>query len=271
MRAGWFRAGLVGAVLAVIVVAYLVTRSSTGGGASHEDHRAVRQPGFASQVETIRKAMSGAGEARSLKTERCPTQAGVGGAYVRPPSRVQVRLPRGSTTNLVAYAASNGTLLPAPANWECTASIGVDGTEEVGAGPIGSVTAKKAGAFPELHRSGRAVRVTLIPACQGCIASAICSFFPRAAVAKIYERLEPCADRPEGELRSQVSHSAYAFVDPAGVRGSSIGSGGPFPSLGFLSYSTAAGIRELSCTAAVGEMSACADAIAAFVSLAHRL
>jgi hypothetical protein len=173
-------------------------------------------------------------------------------------------------SHLVAYAATSGTLLPAPPKWECTASIGADGTEEVGAGPIGSVTIKGAGAFPELRRRGPAVRATLIPACEGCIATAVCSFFPHSSIAKVYESWQPCKSRSKGELRFRLSRSAYVFVDPPGVRGSSTGSGGSLPSLGILSYSRAAGVRQLSCTVAASEMNTCAEAIVAFMAFGHR-
>lgn len=266
MWARWLKIGSVSAVLALVVAGYLIGRSPTDRGEGFEEHPVIGPRSVASQVETIRDALSGAGQVTTLKTERCPTQASVGGGYVRPPSKVRVWMPVHSISHLVAYAVTNGTLLPAPPKWECTASVGADGTEEVGTGPVGSVT----GAFSELHRHGPAVRATLIPACAGCIATAICSFFPHSGVVKIYESWQPCRSRPKGEARFRLSHSTYVFIDPPGVRGSSTGSGGSLPSLGILSYSRAAGVRQLSCTVPASEMNTCAEAVVAFMAFGRR-
>ncbi len=268
MRAGWFKIGVVAAVLALVVAGYLIGRSNESDEQASEGSPAAGSRELADRVEAIRGALSGAGQLTMLRTERCPTQ-GVGGGYVRPPATVAVRMPA-SYTSLVAYAATNGTLLPAPARWECTAGLGSDGSAELGAGPIGSVRVQETGGFSELRPHGSGVRATLIPACAGCIASAICSFFPRAAIVKAYEPYEPCEGKPEGEVRFRVSPSAFVFLDPPRVHGSSAGSGGSFPSLGVLSYSPAMGVRQLGCTVAPSEMDACAQAIVAFVAFGHR-
>jgi hypothetical protein len=268
VRADWFKIGVVMAIPALIVTGYLVG-GSTGSGDGSEGHPVIDRGSLTSQVETIRDASSGAGQVTALKTERCPTQA-VGGGYVRPPSQIRVRVPARSTSHLVVYVATNGTLLPAPVKWECTASIGADGSEEIGAGPIGSVTTKGAEAFPELRGHGPAVKAMLIPACEGCIATSICSFFPHSGVVKAYESELACKSRPKGELRFRLSHSTYMFVDPPGAGNSSTGSGGSLPSVGVLSYSRSAGVRQLDCIVAASEMDACTEAIVAFMNFEHR-
>lgn len=267
MRARWFKVGLVIAIPALVVAGYLVGGSTAGGGKGPESHPAIDRGSLTSQVEAIRGASSGAGQVMTLRTERCPTLA-VGGGYVRPPSKIRVRMPPGSVSPLVVYVATNGALLPAPAKWECTASIGADGSEEIDAGPIGSVTTKGAGAYPEIRGQGPAVKATLIPACEGCIATAICSFFPHSGVVKVYESVLSCEGRPKGELRFRLSHSTYMFVDPPGVDDSSTG-GGSLPSAGVLSYSRSAGMRRLACTVAASEMDTCTEAIVAFMNFEH--
>ncbi|HWI95266.1 MAG TPA: hypothetical protein VNS60_04275 [Solirubrobacterales bacterium] len=269
MRAGWFKIGVVVAVSALVVAGYLVGKSTTDSGERSQGHPLIDRRSLTGQAEAIRDALSGAGQVTTLKAERCPTQA-VGGGYVRPPSKVRVRVPAPSISHLVVFAATNGILLPAPAKWECTASIGADGSEEIGAGPIGSVTTKGTGAFPQLRRYGPAVKATLIPACEGCIATAICSFFPHAAVTKVYESEQLCKGRPKGELRFRLSHSTYMFVDPPDVDSSSTGSGGSLPSVGVLSYSPIAGVRQLVCTVAASEVDTCTEAIVAFIAFGHR-
>ena len=265
VRTRWLKIGVAVIVPTLVVAGYLVGRSSRGGGGEPEGHPVIGRRSFTSQAGTIRDALAGAGRVATLSTERCPTQA-VGGGYTLPPSKVRVRIPVHSPSRLAAYAATNGILLPAPVGWECTAFIGADGTEEIGAGPIGSVTAKGAGAFPTLRPRGPGVRVTLIPGCEGCIASAICSFFPRSDVVKVYESAQPCKSRPKGELRLRLSRSTFMFVDPAGRGSSSTAADRPLATVGILSYSRAGGVRQLGCTLAVPEIDTCAEVVGAFVT-----
>jgi hypothetical protein len=264
----WLKIGVVAAVAVLVVAGYLVGRSAKGGEEGSKSHPVIDRSGIDDQIETIRDALSKMGQVTTLKTGRCPTQA-VGGGYVRPPQKIRIQVPARSTSNLAVYVATNGTLLPAPVKWECTASIGADGTEEIDAGPIGSVTTKGVGAFPELRGHGPAVRATLVPACEGCIATAICSFFPHSPVVEVYESEQPCESRPRGELRFRLSRSTYGFFDPLGVASSSSG-GESLLSMGVISYSHAAGVRQLICTEAVSEMSTCTEAIVAFMNFEHR-
>jgi hypothetical protein len=269
MRAGRLKLVAVVAVALLPAVGYLVVTSTTGGGHGSESHSGAPGVSPLRQVEVVRDALSGAGRARTIRTERCPTQTVIGG-YVRPPARVSVRMPAGADPHLVAYAAGSGQLLPAPERWECTAGMGADGNEEIGVGPIGSVRIAKGGAFPELRRHGPAVRATLIPGCEGCIATAICSFFPHSGIVKVYESLLPCAGEPEGETRYRLSRSTFLSVDPPGVRGSASGSGGSLPSMGVLSFTRATGVRQLGCTMPPSEFHRCVVAVVAFLALGRR-
>lgn len=276
MRAGWFKVGILAVVLVMVVAGYLVGRSTDNGGGGEprtgesRSHpvRVIRGRGaFLEQVEAVRAALSGAGSTEALKTEPCPTLAAVPGGSVRRPGTVSARIPEGPSPRLVAFAAANGTFLAARSHWECAASVGVDGTEEISAGPKGSVTINHAMGNWELPRGDTAVRELLVPACAGCIASDICSFFPHAEVVKLYRREEPCKKTPEVELRLRLSRSTFVFIDPPGVRGSSIGGGGALPTMSALSYSRGTGLRQLSCTIATSKIDTCTSAIVAFVSL----
>jgi hypothetical protein len=219
-------------------------------------------------MRVVRADWSGAGPSVALRTQRCPTQTSVGG-HLPIPARVSVREPAGPDPHLFAYAPSLGEVLPAPARWECTAGVGVDGNEEIAAGPIGSLVEGQEG-FPEVRPNGPAVRATLVPACAGCIAEAICSFFPGSRIVKTYESLQSCDGEPPGEVRRRLSASTFLFADPPGVHGVAAGSGGRLAVIGVLSFAPDAGLRQVSCALPAAEFSRCAAVLVAFIDLGRR-
>jgi hypothetical protein len=261
MRRRWFTFGTAAAVSVLLVIGCLLG-ITPGNGRAAEPEPGSGASELSGEFAVVQGALSGGGTASKLKTKNCPTQAAFSGGRVRPPASVSVSSPR-SAGPLVAYAASNGTLLPAPPKWECTASVGVDGSETIGAGPAGSV---QGGNFPHLRQGGPSVQATLVPACEGCIASLICSFFPQAGVVKVYESFDPCEDRPRGELRHRISRSAVLFVDPPGAAGS----GTALPTIGVTTYKRATGARQLNCTLPASEVNTCGAAIVAFIDFGRR-
>lgn len=71
---------------------------------------------------------------------------------------------------------------------------------------------------------------------------------------------------PRKPLHEEVTYSADStviFSDPPNVKGSAIGSGGPDPSLGAMSYFESIGVRKVSCTLPKVEADACAGIVAA--------
>jgi hypothetical protein len=191
---------------------------------------------------------------------------------VRVPAQVSVRAVRDSTgpdSHLFAYAPSLGQVMPAPARWECTAGVGVDGNEEIAAGPTGSLIKGEEG-FPEVRPNGPAVRATLVPACAGCIAESICSFFPSSQVVKAYESLQPCDGEARGEVRRRLSASTFLFADLPGVHGVAAGSGGRLAVIGVLSSAPDAGLRQLGRALPRSEFARCAAGLVAFIDLGRR-
>ena len=258
MQTRWVRFGAAVAVFTLVVVGSLVGLAAGTSVAAEAEGESE----LSGQFGVVHDALTGSGVMTTLATRRCPTQVAFHGGRVRSPARVSVQAPAGSTARLVAYAATNGTLLPAPPKWECTASVGADGSEEIGAGPTGSV---KGGEFPQLRKGGPSVQATLIPACEGCIASLICSFFPRSSVVKFYAPFQPCDEESRGELRDRLSPSTVLFIDPPGVAGAGTGSGTSMPTLGVVTYKRSTGARQLSCTLPASEVGTCAAAVVAFV------
>jgi hypothetical protein len=264
MRVRRFRYG--GAFLAVLVIfaiVFFAVRALVGGDGS-------RSPQLGASVgrvmREVREDRLAGGHVVELQTRRCPTEMTAGG-FVRVPSRVPAREPAGVDPRLLAYASGSGQLMPAPAGWECTAGMGADGNQEIAAGPPGSVTVRGEGDIPELRGGGPSVQVTLTPACAGCIAEAICSFFPESSVVKPYESLQPCDGEADGEVRRRISASTFLIADPPGVRGAAAGSGGRLPAIGMLTFAPAIGLRQVGCALPPAEFTRCAAVLVAFVEL----
>jgi hypothetical protein len=116
----------------------------------------------------------------------------------------------------------------APRAWKCVGTIGVDGSETLTVSPSGSLK-------PE-----QAVTVESIPACQGCIAGLVCSFFPN--VLKDWPAMD-CKKSPPTELVMHPNATTTFFEDPPGVAGAGNPSGGSYPANGVLIFDQSMGNR----------------------------
>lgn len=179
-----------------------------------------------------------------LSSKRCPTDLAIGSPSVRVARRLTVPLPAEREAELTAYASSAGSVLIGPRGWKCKATMGVDGTQQIGLTPPGS------GKAAWFAKAGDPVILeSIVPACAGCISSMICPFFPQEEVVRAYTRYEPCPKVAEGERVSYLSGSTITFVDPVGVEGTGTGSGGALASLGAVVYrGEGQGSRQLNCT-----------------------
>jgi hypothetical protein len=253
-------------VLLALGIAFFAIRAFVGGNGSE-----IPRPGGSAVhvLREVRENLLKGGHVIDLHTRLCPTQSA---AVVRVPipARVSARELGGLGSGLVAYVPSNGQVMAAPTRWECTAGVGIDGTEEIAAGPIGSLVSKGEGEFPEVRRNGPAVRELLVPACAGCIAETICSFFPKAEVVKVYEDLQGCNGEARGEIRRRLSATSALVLDPPGVHGAAEGSGGRLAVIGALSFTPSRGLRQLSCALPPPEFSLCAAVLFTFLNLERR-
>ncbi len=214
--------------LALFVVGFLGGRSSDEG--SDGDGAVVVRP------ESAGLAV--------LTTERCPTDTALELTPVQVAQRLTVPLSADFEGKLTAYANRAGSVLLGPRGWKCRAGMGIDGTQQIGLTPPDF---EKAAWFAEA--GDPVVMATIVPACAGCISSMICAFFPQEEVAQAYARYEVCPDVAEGERVSYTSRSTVTFVDPAGVKGTGVGSGGSLTSMGAVVYrGREQGSRQLSCT-----------------------
>ena len=168
-------------------------------------------------------ALHGAGvaSARSVRVVRCRTEFGVAPGNVAVPSRLVVRGSPRSTAGLVAYTNTNLFLI-GPAHMACSGEVGADGNSTV-------LVWQRGQGSPRPHSHGRALSLTLDPACAFCRAVEACPFFPSFASKLGF----PCTSRiPRAETVTYLSPHAYDFVDPPGVRGDGWPSGGHYPADG---------------------------------------
>lgn len=235
-------------VLAVVVVALIAVAFLIGRGTADKDSGAAESATPGSQAPFA-----------ILPTRKCRTQVG----YSRTPTPLtattRAALPASVAGGLVAYRDSAGTTLIAPKGWECRAIIGVDGGENVSAFPPGEDNPAE---YPA--HSDTVVSLQLTPACQGCIAEAVCALFPNAKVAQDYAALGThCPPKPLREQVTHISPATVLYVDPPRVKGTGTGSGGSVPSIGALSFSHSLGARKVSCTLPAEQAEACAGIVSA--------
>ena len=223
--------GVAAIALALLGAGFLLGRSTGGEGDGGGEGTSVA-------------GRSGSAGLAVLSSERCPTDMAIELDPVQVARRLNVPLSAGLERELTAYASSAGSVLIGPRSWKCRATMGADGTQQIGLTPPDFEKA------PWFAKAGDpVVMATIIPACAGCISSMICAFFPQEEVAQAYARYEECPAIPEGEEVSYVSRSTVTFVDPVGIEGTGAGSGGSLASIGAVVYrGQEQGSRQLSCT-----------------------
>jgi hypothetical protein len=194
-----------------------------------------------------------------LPTRKCHTEVG----YPTPPAPLtattHAAIPPSVASGLAAYRDSAGTTVIAPKGWECEASIGVDGGQTVVVFPPG----ESADPLQQPPEPGRVVALQLTPVCVSCIAEQACTLFPKAKIVRDALGIVDCPAKPLREQVTHVSPTTVLFLDPAGVQGSGVGSGGDQPSIGALSVSESLGARRISCTLEADQADACAGIISA--------
>lgn len=214
-----------------------------------------------SEATTAAAAGLGSQGFAQLPTVKCKTGLGVQQPAVPLDARTVVAIPAADASGLSAYRNSAGTTLVAPSGFQCEAGIGVDGSEHVTVFPRGS---RNPAEYPQ--RSGTVVTLDIARACQGCIAEAVCTYFPEAKPVDFYYggiEGQECPSKPLREEASYAAKSTVIFYDPPNVEGAGVGSGGPAPSLGAVSYAEGIGVRKVSCTLPTGQAEICAGIVGA--------
>jgi hypothetical protein len=179
------------------------------------------------------KGHSQPGGFAELPTHRCTTSAAIRDFPVTPPpASLKLPIPASLASDLVVYADSAGTILPAPKDWRCQAAIGTDGTENMAVYPGNGVNPLA------LHpgNASQGVTLTVVTGCQGCVADMVCALFPDAKIVHEYSDINTSCTTPNPAAQelSPISPSTVAFKDPPGVRGQGAPSGGRAPAFGIV-------------------------------------
>jgi Domain of unknown function (DUF4850) len=134
----------------------------------------------------------------------CPTTLGVN----NPPTPVPAaaRVPA-AAAHLAVYSATSAAIqLLGPTGWACQAGIGADGSSSITAVPPDRRIAINDGGVAAL----------IYPACQGCMLTLACPFFPVAMRQLHHEAVLPCGPQPLGQVVHHLSPWAVALSDPPG-------------------------------------------------------
>jgi hypothetical protein len=114
-----------------------------------------------------------------------------------------------------------------------------------------------------------AIRAQIQPACQGCVAGAVCSLFPHAFRLLGYSGLSCQKQPPPEESVARLSPTTVAFHDPAYVTGDGDPSGGMDPADGVFIFVTKRGrgaAAEETCTLPSSLLATCTAVLNDFLS-----
>ena len=173
--------------------------------------------------------------AATLPVVACPTSYGVEPAPAAKilPSTISVSVPKDLASQLSVYADEAGLMdVLAPTGWDCTASLGADGSGGVTVLPAGEVLPNTSNALPA-GSTAEAIVATQNGGCQGCADYQACPYFAAAA-----QNLgSPCTSTPPStESIAPLSSTVVSFSDPPGTAGGANPSGGQYPANAVMTY-----------------------------------
>jgi serine/threonine protein kinase len=152
------------------------------------------------------------------------------------PSTIAESVPVDLTSQLAVYTDQLGNMkLFAPAGWSCSALEAADGGSYVSAFPRGQPD-------PESSTSGTAEEAVVggwTGPCSLCTLGQASPLFSDAATLCAQEyggNPDSCPSLPAGETTIAIAPGVVGFLDPPGVRGDGIPSGGTNPANGVMTY-----------------------------------
>lgn len=202
----------------------------------------------------------------------CPTTFGVSPSSTTPvPSTISESVPSSLVDKLAVFTTQSDTLkILGPTGWSCSAEVGADGSTGVDAYPPGS-SAPSTGPFQS--SSAEAVVGSDTGGCEGCSVSEAAPLFPVAA-AKCSSQFgssatSVCRKAPTSEQHDQISGTVVGFLDPPGIAGDGVPSGGPYPANGVMIFTTGAsgGTWLETCTLPDADHALCTASLNTFVGL----
>jgi hypothetical protein len=173
----------------------------------------------------------------SLQVEACPTSYGVEPAPAAQPlpTTLSVSVPQDLVSQLSVYADEAGIMdVLAPSGWDCTASVGADGSSEDSVTPAGEVLPDDSDSLPA-GSTDEAIVGAQNGGCEGCANYQACPYFSAAAQALG----SPCTSTPPSdESVVPLSSTVVSFSDPPNTAGGGNPSGGEYPANAVMTYVT---------------------------------
>ena len=178
----------------------------------------------------------------TLTVNECPSSYGVQQPPTsRIPSTIAVSLPASEAVRLAFYSDSTRSVDPvlAPAGWDCSVSVGADGSTIVSVFPSGQPDPNVSGG--NLPAATQGVIAYSPSACQGCVADLVCPVFSNAESQLGYSG-QSCDSEPPAEqvtFLAGSSNSDYGTARPHGsarVQGTVQMSGGDYEAIGVMRY-----------------------------------
>lgn len=155
----------------------------------------------------------------------CPTQ-GFGAPITKLPASIPVTIPGSLDHEIAFYGDRLGIMsVIAPKGWSCSASVGADGVGRLVVYPVGSNASS-----PEAVEAGET------SACLFCRLQQACRLFAAATTAMSADYGESCPYKPALEVATPVRPGVMKFVDPAGVKGDGVPSGGRYVADGVMTF-----------------------------------
>jgi hypothetical protein len=146
---------------------------------------------------------------------------------------MSVSVPEDLANQLSVYADEAGIMdVLAPTGWDCTASVGADGSSEESVTPTGEVLPNNSDSLPA-GSTDEAVVGTQNGGCQGCADYQACPYFSAAA----QDLGSPCTSTPPStESIVPISSRVVSFSDPPNTVGGGNPSGGEYPANAVMTY-----------------------------------
>ena len=173
--------------------------------------------------------------AATLPVLACPTSYALEPAPAAKilPRTISASVPKDLASQLSVYADEAGLMdVLAPTGWDCTASLGADGSGGVTVLPAGEVLPNTSNALPA-GSTAEAIVATQNGGCQGCADYQACPYFAAAAQSLG----TPCTSTPPStESIAPLSSTVVSFSDPPRTAGGANPSGGQYPANAVMTY-----------------------------------
>ncbi len=212
------------------------TSTTRGSAAVHGG----RTPDPTAGPETVPTSPSPATESAVLPLVACPTTYGVSPTSTDEiPSTVAESVPTDLAGRLAVYTDGQGSMkVLGPTGWSCAANYGADGSGGVQVYPSGQ-------SDPNDVRgpagSAQGIIGTQNGGCAGCALTQASPLFSAAAdrcEAEFSGASQACPLRPAGESTEPIESGVVGFLDPPGVKGDGVPSGGQYPANGVMTFHT---------------------------------